>query len=592
VIGSRYRLSFPARRSHLIDVEARFPEVGHDRSSVDLRMAAWTPGSYLIRDYARHVQDLAAESETGRRLATTKVDKATWRVSLAGARELVVRYQVYAWELTVRTNHVDESHAFVVGAATYLWLDERRDAPAQLVVEPPPGWRAVVALSGEPDGAGTRFEARDLDELIDSPIHVGPGPVHALEAAGRPLELAVWGRADAGPVGGVAQLVSDLPKIVEAHARTFGGVPYERYAFLLMIAPNAYGGLEHRRSAALLCSAYSFSGRRKYEELLELVSHEFFHLWNVKRIRPRALDPCDYRAEAYTRSLWVAEGVTSYYDRLALRRARLQPIKRYLEKLAEEWGNLLSVPGRHRQSLEEASFDAWIKLYRPDENTANSTVSYYLKGSLVALCLDLEIRRRTGGRRSLDDVMLRLWREYGEPDRSYADGDVQLEAERAVDLDLGAFFDRHVRGREDPDLAGALAALGLTLRPKPEKDKDTDEPRAPAWAGVTTRGEAGSGRLLVATALAGGPAEAAGMCAHDEIVALDGFRVDEKSFADRIGARRPGDRVRVTVFRRDELTDVDLVLGEKPPTWEIVPAEAANEAARALQKAWLGDDGP
>lgn len=569
-----YRLAFDGN-AHTIDVVARFDELAGE--PVVLRMAAWTPGSYLVRDYARHVVELGAEDRAGRGLRVDKVDKAAWRVDPAGARDIVVRYRVYAHDLTVRTSHVTRTHAFVNGAPTYLYLPERAGEAAAVDIEAP-GWHVATALAGQ----GGARRAADLDELVDSPIHAGDRPVAAFEAAGRPVELAVWGRAEPGAAT-LDDLVADTTKIVDTHAALFGGVPYERYTFILMLAAGAYGGLEHRASSALLSSPFAFSTRKKYEELLELVSHEFFHLWNVKRIRPRALGPFDYGAENYTRSLWVVEGVTSYYDRHALRRAGLIPAKRYLEKLGEEWGRLLDIPGRRRQSLEEASFDAWIRHYKPDESTVNSTVSYYLKGGIVALCLDLDVRRRTAGARSLDDVMRRLWREYGARDVGYADEDVRREMERAVDLDLGAFFDRCVRGREDPDLGAALAGAGLVLRPKKEEEGNGRG----GWLGVTTRTV--DGRLLAAQVLADGPGEAAGIAPGDEIVAVGGFRVDEKGLSDRLAARRPGDEVKVVVATREELREVVATLGEKPTTWEIVPDDEAGEAEKALRAAWLGE---
>jgi predicted metalloprotease with PDZ domain len=314
----------------------------------------------------------------------------------------------------------------------------------------------------------------------------------------------------------------------------------------------------------------------------------------VKRIHPRALGPFDYTRENYTRALWVMEGVTSYYDRYTLRRAGLQPVKRYMEKLAEEWGKLLAIPGRKKQSIEESSFDAWVKLYRPDENSVNSTVSYYLKGGLVALCLDLEIRRRTAGTRSLDDVMRSLWKKYGERGEGFAD-DVQREMETAVELELGAFFDRSVRGREDPDLAAALAGVGLQLKLSWEKFPPEGAPDGiiPGWLGVNTRSD--GGHAVVSATLAGGPAEQAGLYAGDEIVALDGYRVEERGLTDRVSARRAGDRVRLTIFRRDELRDVEVTLGTRPhDKLEIVPADPdkVGDAERNLYKQWLGEEYP
>jgi predicted metalloprotease with PDZ domain len=575
----RYRLTFSEPHAHLVDVEARFAEVTGPEAV--LRMAAWTPGSYLVRDYARHVQDVSAEDEDGRPLRIDKVEKAAWRVVLDGARDLVVRYRVYAWELTVRTSHVDATHAFLNGAPTFLWLEEQRAEPHEVVVEPRPGWRVVSGLG---DGAQP-LVAHDLDELIDSPIHAGAGPVLELEAAGRPHVVALWGRPDVGAAD-LEQLVADTRRIIEHQAGIFGGLPYERYAFLLMLAAGARGGLEHRASTALLAAPTAFATRKKYEDLLELVAHEFFHLWNVKRIRPRPLGPFDYGREAYTRALWVVEGLTSYFDRYTLRRTKLLSTKRYLEKLADEWGQLLAVPGRARQSVEESSFDAWIKLYRPDENSLNSTVSYYLKGSLVCLCLDLEIRRRTAGRHALDDALRHLWREYGEAGRGYGDEDIGHEIERAVGLDLGEFFARFVRGREDPDLAGELAACGLTLRPKPQLPDD--EERGGAWLGANVRTE--GGRLVVAAVPSGSPAERGGVYAGDEIVAIDGLRVDEKGLNERLAARRPGVEAQLTLFRREVEQHVAVTLVAKPVVWEIVATEGASDESKQLGRSWLGED--
>jgi predicted metalloprotease with PDZ domain len=608
---TRYRLAFPSPHTHLIEVEARFADAAAHGSSVDLHMAAWTPGSYLVRDYARHVQDVVALDERGAPLAVEKQDKASWRVQLGSARDLLVRYRVYAWELTVRTSHVDGTHAFVNGAPTYLWLRERAGEPAEVHVDAPPGWRVVTGLTplGSAHAAGhASFVATGLDELIDSPIHAAPGPVHEFEAAGRPTQLAVWGRpelatpaASAGANGtpgapaSLDVLVHDVRTIVEHYARLFGGdagpaVPYERYAFQLMLAPGAYGGLEHRASTALLSSPFAFSTRKRYEELLELVSHEYFHLWNVKRIRPRALGPFDYTRENYTRALWIMEGVTSYYDRYTLRRTGLQPARRYLEKLAQEWGKLVATPGRFKQSLEESSFDAWVKLYRPDENSVNTTVSYYLKGGIVTLCLDLEIKKRTGGKRGMDDVLRRLWREYGAKDVGFDEAAFRDEVERAVELDLGEFWARSVVGREDPDLAGALASVGLELKASWEKPAgEGANAQAPAWLGTGLKSE--GGRAVVTSTLAESPAEAAGLYAGDEIVALDGWKVaSENALGERLSARKPGDTVRLTLFRRDELREVEVALGEAPrDKFEIVARKDADAGQRVLYEAWMGE---
>lgn len=572
-----YRIDLEERNAHLVRVEARFPVAGGD---LDLKLPVWTPGSYLVREFERHVQDVVCASEAGRPLVVRKVDKATWRVEARGAKTVVARYRVYANDLTVRSAHVDDTHAFFNGACIFLYADGA--AEARVTVEPPPGWKITVAL---PEPKKNLFVARSYDELVDSPFEIGTHELVEFQAQGKPHRLAIWGKASIDR----ASFIADIVKIIDSAAALFGdGVPYDDYTFLLMLAPNQYGGLEHTKSCALLSSPFTFHPRKKYEELLELISHEFFHLWNVKRIHPEALGPFDYQREAYTRSLWVMEGVTSYYDRYLLVRAGLQKPEKYLDKLAEELGKIAGIPGRKRQSLEESSFDAWIKLYRPDENTVNSTISYYLKGGVVALLLDLEIRARTGGRRSLDDVMRLLWTRFGKVGRGFADDRVQALAEEATGIELGAFFDRHVRGRDEVDAERLLRTVGLALTADGDDDDEGESAREP-WLGVTTREDGDA--LMVASAIDGGPAVQAGLYANDQLLALDGFRVEASTIKDRLAAQKPGDRVRFTIFRRDELREVEVTLGEKPADkLKIAPAADAGDAEKAAYRAWLGEE--
>ena len=571
-----YKIDLEERNAHLVRVEARFPAGGAEL--LDLKLPVWTPGSYLVREFERHVQDVVCSDDAGKPRDVRKVDKATWRVETSGAKSVVVKYRVYANDLTVRSAHLDDTHAFLNGACIFLYADAA--AEARITVAPPPGWKVTVAL---PEPQKNVFVARNYDEVVDSPFEVGTHELVEFSAQQKPHRLAIWGRADIDR----ATLTGDIVKIIDAATALFGdGVPYDDYTFLLMLAPNQYGGLEHSKSCALLSSPYTFHPRKKYEEFLELVSHEFFHLWNVKRIHPEALGPFDYQREAYTRSLWVMEGVTSYYDRHLLVRAGLQKPDKYLEKLAEELGKIAGIPGRKRQSLEESSFDAWIKLYRPDENTVNSTISYYLKGGVVALLLDLEIRARTSGKRSLDDVMRLLWARFGKVGKGFDDDDVQALAEQGAGVELGAFFDRHVRGRDEVDAERLLRTVGLQLTAD-RGDDDGDEAREP-WLGVTTREDGDA--LMVASAIDGGPAVQAGLYANDQLVALDGFRVDASSLKDRLAPKKPGDKVRFTIFRRDELREVEVALGEKPvEKFKIAPASGASDGEKAAYAAWLGE---
>ncbi len=570
-----YRVSLAQRSAHLFEVEARFPV--ENRPAIDLRLPIWTPGSYLIREYQRHLQDLLCTDEAGRTLRTTKVEKAAWRVATQGSLILIARYRIYAHEVTVRTAHLDETHAFWNGACLFLYVEELRDRSIELRIEVPDGWRVSTAL----DAAAGSWTCRDYDTLVDSPCEVGPHSIVEFSAAGRPHTLTVWGRTASGPYD-LERLRADLVKIAEAQAALFDGLPYDRYAFLLHLVPGAHGGLEHASSSTLLASPFDFCSEKKYTDLLELVSHELFHCWNIKRIRPAALERFDYQREALTRSLWVIEGWTSYYDRLLLRRAGLVSAKSYLATVADKFGRIAATPGRLHQSLEQASFDAWIKFYRPDENTANSAVSYYLKGSLVALLLDLEIRRRTRGARSLDDALRALWSEYGRSGHAYPDEAVQPLCERVSGVSLDDLWSRWVRSCEELDATDAFAFVGLTLRPA-----RSDEPSG-GWLGANLRQE--GERLRVVEVRADGPALVGGLCPGDQILACDGFRVDEASLKEHIAVRRPGDLVELTLFRRDQLAPARIALGALPASkWEIVPIENAPPEARDAFQSWLSE---
>ena len=579
----RYRLSVIDSESHVAQVEMRVrtADLG---PTVDVTMAAWCPGSYLVRDYARFVRDLRVEASDGTALAVAKVDKQTWRITRGAVDEIVVRYAVYGHDLSVRTNHIDHSHAFIHGPATFLYVEALRDRPCAVAITGPGDrdWPLTTALVA----SGDERCAADIDELFDSPIHLGPVALSSVEAASRPLHIAVWGTPDCHTAADLDTLAVDLTAIVEAHAARFGGVPYDAYTFLLMLSPGAYGGLEHKSSSANLHTPFAFGTRKDYEGLLELLSHEFFHVWNGKRIFPAAFERFRYDAETYTRCLWVVEGLTSYYDRYTLRTCERLSVKRYAEKLAQEWGVLMSTPGRHRHSLEESSYDAWIKLYQPDPSNLNTTVSYYLKGGLVVTALDLTIRRRSNGTKSVADILAHLWRVYGALGVGYPE-DVQQVFEAAVDLPLGEFFDTYVRGHADPDLVTELEHVGLILRGA--RDKDADDKPAAVWLGVTLASNA-----AVTAVLDDSPAAIAGIDPLDDLVAIDGYRVgSDDEIKKRLATRIAGDVVELSVFRRGRLCTVAATLAQAPPTgYEIVAVDEPTDTQKTLFRAWLGEDLP
>ncbi len=585
-----YRIAMPHPHTHLYHVQLTLTDL--DQSQTDCILPAWTPGSYMIRDYARHVQEFAAHAASApeQPLLWRKTAKDCWQVDTAGVATLVVRYAVYAHELTVRTSHLDGTHGYFNGATVFMYSPGYTDEPLRLIVEPPAGagWHVTSGLEPDPagpqDGAAVWLYACDYDELLDCPVECGTHRLLTFEVDDKPHTIAIWGHGNEDE----QRMLEDTRTIVETQRDLFGSLPYQHYTFILHLA-TGYGGLEHRNSVTNLLDRFSFQPRRSYERFLELQAHEFFHLWNVKRLRPAALGPFDYRSENYTRLLWVVEGITSYYNRLLLVRARLMSDTRYLELLAEDLLKLQRTPGRMLHSLEASSFDAWIKFYRPDENSANTTVSYYLKGGLVLLLLDLEIRQRTGGAYSFDDVLRYLYATYPPTSAGIPEDGGMLAALEAV---LGShegfwcgFLRRYVAGTDELDLSRALGYVGLQMTwgyTNPRAD-DT----APAWLGLTLQTQ--HGQTSISSVRSDGPASSAGVYAGDELVALDGFRVDEQRLEERLRQRTAGDTVTLSVFRRDELLHIPVVLGSAPyDSLQITPVPQPSDAQRRLYLGWLG----
>jgi len=584
----RYVVRIAAPRRHLAEVELRFP-VADD--PVEITLPAWCPGSYLIRDYARFVRDLAVVGDDGAPRPVAKRDKSTWSIEPGGARELCVRYAVYGHDLTVRTNHIDADHAFLHGPATFLYPTHLRTAPVELALAIPEGWTLTTAMAwggagGEPmvPGGPPRMTAANIDELYDHPIHAGGVRTFTVPAK-LPVRLAIWGDRAPGGVFDEARLAADLGPIVDDHIARFGAAPFSHYTFLLMLAHDGYGGLEHRASSVNLYHPYFAASRKHYEGLLELLSHELFHAWNGKRIAPAPLTHFDYTREAYTPCLWLMEGLTSHYDRFALRTSGRITARSFFEKVLDDWARLMATPGRKRQSLEASSFDAWIKLYKPDESNLNTTVSYYLKGGLAMFALDLQIRRRTEAARSLDDVLRFLWQRYGAVGEPHPDH-LQAVFEEASGLSLADVFERQIRGTEDPDLAEELRHVGLELRATADPAQVADGASA-VWLGATI------GNNKITGVIDDSPACAAGLSPGDEIIALDGFRVtSEAELRGLAGAQKPGDQVELAVFRRGRLLRLPLRLGAAPATRYEIAGMIDPGPAAARYHAWIGEPYP
>ncbi len=569
-----YRVAMPQPYSHLFEVTLTVNNWAS--STLDLKMPVWTPGSYLVREYARHIQDFSAHnSQTSKPLISQKVSKNHWQIAVEESSELTIQYRVFANELTVRTCHLDATHGFFNGAGLFFWIPgQEKQAIAVTIIPPDATWKISTALPSLAEI--NTFIAADFDTLIDSPFEIGQHEIYEFDVLGKPHQYAIWGKGNVQP----EKLIKDTQKIVETEAKLYGGLPYNRYLFILHQTSNGFGGLEHKNSCTLIYSRFGFRDRDKYNRFLQLVAHEFFHLWNVKRIRPQALENFDYEQENYTTSLWFSEGTTSYYDLLIPLRTGIYNSKTFLDLLGKEITRFFLTHGRKVQSLSESSFDAWIKLYRRDANSDNSQISYYLKGELVSLLLDLEIRSRHQNTRSLDDVMRQMWQQFGQTEIGFTPQQLQATIETIAGVDLQDFFARYVDGTEELPLQKTLELFGLTL-------KAVIESEAVPYLGMRVQSE--NGKEWVKFVEANSPARIAGIDPEDELLAIDGIRVSAEQLNDRLKDYRSGDIIQVAVFHQDELKLLSLQLADPQPNrYEVVRIDNPSNRQQQNLVNWLG----
>jgi predicted metalloprotease with PDZ domain len=563
-------------------------------------LPAWIPGSYMIREFARNIVRIRAESG-GQPVELAKLDKHTWRAApVSGA--LTLHYEVYAWDLSVRAAHLDQTHGFFNGTSVFLRAEGFEATPHQVDIQRPgdplaTDWRVATSLpelGAKRYGFGT-YIAADYDELIDHPVEMGDFALASFKAHGIQHDIVVTGRV---PNLDMERLQQDLKAICECQIVFFEPkskkAPMDRYVFLTMAVGDGYGGLEHRASTALICSrndlpttAAPKTAERSegYVTFLGLCSHEYFHTWNVKRIKPAVFAPYDLQVENYTPLLWLFEGFTSYYDDLMLVRSGIISEATYFKLLGKTVGNVWRGSGRTKQSIAESSFDAWTKYYRQDENAPNAIISYYTKGSLVGLAFDLTIRAKTGGAKSLDDVMRALWERYGRDFYAGASGsgrgvtekDVEALFDEISGVRLKSIFDRYVRGTEDIPLAKLYAAFGVKVL----DERKTSKPSLNIGVGRDPLG------VKLSQVHEGGAAHQAGLSAGDIVIAVDGLRVNgNPSNLDQLFARyRVGDVVTVHAFRRDELMQFDVTLqGCVAPNVSIGVAPAGTRRVAAMQR--------
>lgn len=572
---------------HEAEVELAFPHGMAEEGAV-LSLPAWTPGSYLVRDYARFLDRLRVVDGEGRPVPFEKLDKQRWRIAPAQG-VLTVTYRLFCNELTVRTNHLDATHAHFVGAATFLRMEGREATPWHLTFPDwPRSWRAATALRRE----GGAFHAPDFDTLVDSPVELGTFHAHTFQVRGCEFLLAVTGHH----AGNEERIAEATRAIVDVCAGIFGGFPFQRYVFLLTFSPRIRGGLEHRDSTSLLADPHALERPEGYWDLFTLIAHEFFHVWNVKRMRDAALLRFDYGAENYTRLLWFHEGCTSFLQYSLVLRAGCVPWSWVARKLGGSWTDNTTRAGRLEQSLEESSFDAWIRHYKPSEFSTNSTVSYYDRGAMVAWMMDAELRLATGGSQGLPELFASLWKRLG--DGPVMDEDLRSAFGDLVQRDPGPFWDAWIAGRAELEPGGIERAYGLRLVPRAPwellQGHEAEDPeairRARAWSGLAFQGASAA----IHNVVPGSPAAAAGLGYGMEILAVDGWRTSTaQDVTARIGDASPGDRIPVLAADRGRVGTFQVTVSENPQrTVQVHPDSRPTAQQKAAFQAWTGQPFP
>ena len=587
---TRYSLEITDPDRHRISVECHVAEPAADQT---FRFASWIPGSYLLREFARHV--ISVEAVAGdRQVAVEKIDKSTWRVAGTHAT-LSLRFVVFAHDLSVRGAFVDRRRAFFNGTSVFPWPVGRETEAVTLNLAAPThgsanNWRVATAMrpvSVDERGFGT-YEAADFDELIDHPFEISAWERADFTAAGVPHALVVAGAFDSD----LERVATDLTQLCESQIDFFGRpAPFDSYTFLGLAVGTGYGGLEHRASSSLIFDRNDLPRvgepgvPRSYQRFLGLCSHEYFHSWHIKRSKPEAFIPYRLDRRNHTRLLWVFEGITTYYQERFLLMSGLIDAGAYLRRLSDSLSRVYRVPGRLRQSLAESSFDAWDSLYKPGPSSANTGVSYYSKGGLVAFALDLELRRASGGRVSLDDVVVALWERFGKPGIGLPEDGFEALVEEISGQPLGEFFDRAIRGTADIELAPLIESFGITFGLRPAAATDAAPPAPLSLAASITARDNG---VLLDIVFDGGSAAGAGLAPGDIVIAIDGYVVAEKDLAARLARYAAGDRVPVDYIRDGLLLRTEMQLQPAPAdTCELSIDSDAPEDVQVLRDAWL-----
>jgi len=581
-----FEVSFKEPQAHYAEVQMNIS--GLNKDYVDVKMPVWTPGSYLIREFEKSVEEFKA-SAAGKELRVEKVRKNAWRIFSNKANEIKINYRVYAFEISVRTPFIDDAHAFLSPTGIFMHPDGMISAPSTVKIIPHKSWSKVSTGLEPVVGQTFTYRAADFDILYDSPIEVGNQDVFEFNAAGLRHEVAMYGGGNYDK----EKLKVDMAKIVEAETAVYGENPNKHYVFIVHNFTKGGGGLEHLNSTTLGATRNAYNTEEGYKGFLGLVAHEYHHLWNVKRLRPVALGPFDYDNENYTTNLWVAEGFTSYYENKYLHRAGFTDANEFLKDLAAGVATVLNTPGSKYQSAASSSYDAWIIGYRPNENSKNNAISYYNKGEVIGILMDLEIINATKGAKSLDDVMKAMYLQCKTLKRGYTDAEFKAMVEKISGMSFTSFWAKYVNGVDDVEYTKYFGYAGV------EVSTENATPGKPVTGATVQLSTAG---LTVSSITRNSAAWLDGLNVNDEIISLDGIGLDEAFSTIRlksplfsldilpvVAKKNIGEVLKLKVKRDGIEREFALTLKENP---SVRLKATINEKATAAQKAvfskWTG----
>jgi len=566
-----YTVTFPEAQAHYAEIEMNISGLKQD--ILDLKMPVWTPGSYLVREFSKNVESFSAEAN-GKSIEAKKIRKNIWQIHTLNVSAVKVKYKLYAFELSVRTSLIDASHAFLSTSGVFMYPAGMLHHASTIHIIPYKGWTTVSTSMDMVGNDPFTLHSPDYDILFDSPIEVGTQDVFGFEAAGVKYEVAMCGGGNYDK----ERLKKDMPKIIEQETAVYGENPNKRYVFIVHNTSKGGGGLEHLSSTVLGMSRDNYTTEGGYRGFLSLVAHEHFHLWNVKRLRPIALGPFDYDNENYTTDLWIAEGFTAYYQDIIVRRTNLYPLETYLGTLAADINYVVNQQGNKVQTLAEASHDAWVKYYRPNENSLNTNISYYNKGSIMALMLDLEIINDTHGKACLDDVMRYMYKTYYKTKkRGYTDLEFKAGLEKFCGKNLDEFYKKYIYGLADIDYDKYLGYAGYHLTDELAGNNDPN-------LGVITSST--NNKIVVTNVVRGTAAWIDGINVNDEITAIDGSKVTDISAV--LNGKKPGDKINVSVIRDSLPLTLPVTLLKKTQVkYKIDSLASPTPKQLEVRKKWL-----